>query len=139
VTKYQHREKLNGVDQGAMAGAAALARRQAAEIATLRRLLWLSHAGHMIYGDDGETQCNQCMIDFKRDPVDVIERKITEAGLKARADVAFARGFNALFRNGYEERGPGRTHPYPRPDTDFQRGFNAGWEARQKSAAPSSL
>ena len=51
------------------------------ENARLRELLWFNH-GHtdspMLYGDDGEMQCNTCMIDFKRDSVEEIERKIIE-------------------------------------------------------------
>ncbi len=37
----------------------------------LRKLLWWHHDGHSryLYGDDGEMQCNKCMIDFKRDSV----------------------------------------------------------------------
>lgn len=48
----------------------------------LRELLWLHH-GHSaaLYGDDGEMQCNHpdCVIDFKRDPVDVIVKRFDEA------------------------------------------------------------
>lgn len=44
----------------------------------LRQLLWLRHGCpmHMLYGDDGEMQCNNrgCMIDFKRMPVEEIKR-----------------------------------------------------------------
>ena len=34
----------------------------------LRQMLWLSHGCPFpaLYGDDGEMQCNSCMIDFKR-------------------------------------------------------------------------
>lgn len=34
----------------------------------LREVLWLSHGCSFssLYGDDGEMQCNHCMIDFKR-------------------------------------------------------------------------
>jgi len=44
----------------------------------LRKLLWLNHGCEhaALYGDDGEMQCNSCMIDFKRDSEDVIENKI---------------------------------------------------------------
>jgi len=39
-----------------------------AEITALRRLLWLKHGcpQSALYGDDGEMQCNQCGVDFKR-------------------------------------------------------------------------
>ena len=35
----------------------------------LRRLLFLRHgcSGPALYGDDGEMQCNHCLLDFKRD------------------------------------------------------------------------
>jgi hypothetical protein len=44
----------------------------------LRQLLWLNHGCsiNMLYGDDGEMQCSACMIDFKRDPVEKIEKAI---------------------------------------------------------------
>jgi len=34
----------------------------------LRKLLWINHGcdRSALYGDDGEMQCNKCMIDFKR-------------------------------------------------------------------------
>lgn len=43
----------------------------------LRKLLFMSHgaSGHHLYGDDGELQCNSCMIDFKRDSVESIALK----------------------------------------------------------------
>jgi hypothetical protein len=44
----------------------------------LRQLLWLNHGCISLYGDDGEMQCGQCGIDFKRDPVDLIERRLME-------------------------------------------------------------
>lgn len=42
----------------------------------LRRLLWLHH-GCMegIYGDDGEMQCNACMLDFVRDDIEKITNR----------------------------------------------------------------
>ena len=47
----------------------------------LRMLLWLQHdcPNKMLYGDDGEMQCNACLTDFKRDSVDDIEKKIMKA------------------------------------------------------------
>lgn len=51
---------------------------------TLRRLLWLVH-GHCdfaaLYGDDGEMQCNSCMIDFKRDTPERIEARLMELAI----------------------------------------------------------
>lgn len=43
----------------------------------LRKLLWLRHGcdGVMLYGDDGEMQCNHCGIDFKRDSVASIDER----------------------------------------------------------------
>ena len=48
----------------------------------LRGHAWLnhSHCAGMPYGDDGEMQC--CHIDFKRDSVDDIMRKIQEKALR---------------------------------------------------------
>jgi len=50
----------------------------------LRYLLARQHdsAKHMIYGDDGELQCSACWIDFRRDTVADIERKLYEAGMR---------------------------------------------------------
>ena len=50
----------------------------------LRYLLAIQHDGpkHMIYGDDGELQCSACWIDFRRDTVADIERKLYEAGMR---------------------------------------------------------
>lgn len=65
----------------------------------LRRLLWLRHGCgfHMLYGDDGEMQCNSCMIDFKRNsPAQIsdrfhrlgVQRYEREQALKERPDSA---------------------------------------------------
>lgn len=53
----------------------------------LRRELWLSH-GHfnaLYYGDDGEMQCGECYIDYKRQPVAEIIRIRGENGLRKLA------------------------------------------------------
>lgn len=53
------------------------------ENALLRKLLWLRHdADHAagLYGDDGEMQCGQCLIDFKRLPAEDIDRAWQDAG-----------------------------------------------------------
>ena len=44
----------------------------------LRKLLWLNHGCSIrsLYDDDGEMQCNGCLIDFKRDSVEDIERHL---------------------------------------------------------------
>lgn len=53
------------------------------EIKALRYLLWSHHAiGHMLYGDDGEMQCNTCLLDFKRDPIQKICNKFFDDDLK---------------------------------------------------------
>lgn len=50
----------------------------------LREMLFYSHGCTGKYGDDGEMQCNRTpMIDFKRDPVEEIERKLTVHGMQA--------------------------------------------------------
>ena len=46
----------------------------------LRKLLWLRHGCKGLYGDDGEMQCNKCMIDFKRHSVEVIEDRFYSMG-----------------------------------------------------------
>ena len=55
-----------------------------AENKKLRELLWLRHGcpSYCLYGDDGEIQCNCCMIDFKRDPVEKIEGRFIEIGMQ---------------------------------------------------------
>lgn len=47
----------------------------------LRKLLWLNHGCSLgtLYGDGGEMQCNKCLVDFKRDPVDQIEKLLFKA------------------------------------------------------------
>ena len=54
----------------------------------LRTLLWKNHgcSCSALYGDDGELQCNQCMIDFKRDSVYEIEAKIYNKNMKDVVD-----------------------------------------------------
>jgi len=50
----------------------------------LRYLLARQHDGpkHMIYGDDGELQCGACFIDFRRDSVPDIEKKLHDSGMR---------------------------------------------------------
>jgi len=46
----------------------------------LRKLLWLSHGcppSHL-YGDDGEMQCQACLIDFIRTDIEVIVSRFEE-------------------------------------------------------------
>ena len=44
----------------------------------LRKMLWLRHGCNIaiLYGDDGEMQCPQHIIDFKRDSPELIESKL---------------------------------------------------------------
>ena len=46
----------------------------------LRKLLWLRHGCpfHFLYGDDGEMQCHNCGIDFKRTLAKSIEQRFIE-------------------------------------------------------------
>jgi hypothetical protein len=46
------------------------------DTAKLRELLWLNHGCVGLYGDDGEMQCGKCLIDFKRDTPQLIDRKL---------------------------------------------------------------
>ncbi len=50
----------------------------------LRSLLWSRHGCSFpaLYGDDGEMQCNVCMLDFKRDSAQKITETFTEMGMK---------------------------------------------------------
>ena len=50
----------------------------------LRRMLWLRHGcpQPFLYGDDGEMQCHQCGIDFKRTPAKEIENVFYEQHLR---------------------------------------------------------
>lgn len=66
---------------------------------TLRRLLAYRVAGALLYADDGELQDNSTFpyIDFKRDPVSVIEQKlidrtILEQGRAAAAGASARKG-----------------------------------------------
>lgn len=62
----------------------------------LRSMLWMSHAGeeHYRYGDDGEMQCSgeDGYCDFKRAPVDDIQRHIERRGLRLLAAHEKAKG-----------------------------------------------
>ena len=46
----------------------------------LRKLLWLKHGCSIesLYGDDGEMQCSNCLIDFKRDSIERIDQGLTK-------------------------------------------------------------
>lgn len=53
------------------------------ENAVLRKLLWLNHGHQELYADDGEMQCPHCLLDFKRDPIERIQKRF--------GDMAFER------------------------------------------------
>lgn len=44
----------------------------------LRRLLWIRHgcSKEDLYGNDGDMICNNCLLDFSRDPLHVIEQTL---------------------------------------------------------------
>jgi len=70
----------------------------------LRQLLWLKHGCSFpsLYGDDGEMQCNSCMIDFKRDSADRILKRFEKIGRKKLKE-EFPNGINfkdPRFREG---------------------------------------
>lgn len=44
----------------------------------IREYLWLSHGHQGLYGDDGEMQCGQCLLDFKRDSFDRIVSQLIQ-------------------------------------------------------------
>lgn len=48
----------------------------------LRQLLWLSHGCSMLYGDDGEMQCQECRVDFKRASIDRISEALRQRGIR---------------------------------------------------------
>lgn len=57
----------------------------------LRREWWINH-GHLgIYGDDGEMQCGECRVDYKRDPLERVQAACHSARLDraARAIAGF--------------------------------------------------
>ena len=70
-------DERNRENDSLRAALAAAAEREA----LWRELLWLRHGcpTHMLYGDDGEMQCNHCMADFKRMPPEKV-REIWERG-----------------------------------------------------------
>ncbi|HDZ26528.1 hypothetical protein LCGC14_0669490 [marine sediment metagenome] len=50
----------------------------------LRRLLWLRHGcpSNALYGDDGELQCHNCIIDFKRISARALDKRFFELGME---------------------------------------------------------
>ena len=54
----------------------------------LRQLLWLRHgcSGRVLYGDDGEMQCNRCLVDFRRMPAHEIDEHFLAFAAQTRGD-----------------------------------------------------
>ena len=53
------------------------------EVLIWRKLLWVRHGCREgLYGDDGEMQCNKCVIDFKRMTAEQIWLKWEDEGTK---------------------------------------------------------
>jgi hypothetical protein len=48
----------------------------------LRKLLWINHGHSQLYGDDGEMQCHECGLDFKRDTIKQIAEGLKESSLR---------------------------------------------------------
>ena len=68
-----------GSDEQRLSRAKSVAR-QLDENMLLRKLLWIRHGCDALYGDDGEMQCNRCMIDFKRDTAASIDERFCRIG-----------------------------------------------------------
>ncbi len=51
-----------------------------------RKLLWIFHGCSGLYGDDGEMQCGKCLIDFRRDPIGIIQKQLTSRTLQKLAE-----------------------------------------------------
>lgn len=62
--------------------------------ATLRMMLAFSYCGHELYRDDGELQDNRMQphIDFKRDPLDVIQYKMVQRADNLLAEMCVRAG-----------------------------------------------
>lgn len=63
-----------------------------AEERLLRQLLWLNHGHVGLYGDDGEMQCHECGIDFKRLPAAEIRDRIRDRALTRLAAICRCMG-----------------------------------------------
>ena len=57
------------------------------EVIRLRNLLWQGHKCTImmnrtnLHGADGEMKCTFCEIDFRRDPIDLLENQMREKGM----------------------------------------------------------
>jgi hypothetical protein len=75
---------------------------------TLREMLWLSHAfrKHILYGDDGEMQCNTCRIDFLRMSPDEIKDIIVRNNMKRYVRMSTSEIKDIIVRKHMEEQKP---------------------------------
>ena len=79
----------------------------------LRKMVWLRHQCYypFLYGDDGEMQCNHCMIDFKRDSVESIEDKLESIHMKRlHEEVTDAGGWEKFLSKAKEKADEGKNH-----------------------------
>ena len=60
------------------------------ETTLLRRLLWLYHGHYSLYGDNGEMQCDECGLDYKRDEIELIEKHFNNIEMKRMLDFGVA-------------------------------------------------
>ena len=72
----------------------------------LRKLVWLNHGCVGLYGDDGEMQCGECMIDFKRDSAESIQDKLMAKGRKNLETEINAAGGWEKWRKGWDASYP---------------------------------
>ena len=54
------------------------------DVAILRKFMWVNHgcSPHALYGDDGEMQCGNCLLDFKRMPIKELNKSIVKERIK---------------------------------------------------------
>ena len=81
--------KWRNPDKQAYAQLVKIVKQSAFIESALRRELWINHGCPFaaLYGDDGEMQCGQCLIDFKRMPIadlvqKIADQRLTRAGLE---------------------------------------------------------
>lgn len=79
-----------------------------AEERLLRELLWLNHGHVSLYGDDGEMQCGECGIDFKRLPATEIQ-----AAFRCRALTRLAAVCPCMSQGRYPDEFTGHTPECP--------------------------
>jgi hypothetical protein len=85
---YAQRMNMLAHERDEARAALAASEEKARENAKLRELLWHRHGCSALYGDDGEMQCGKCLLDFKRMPVEEIERRWRDAGLAKLATLS---------------------------------------------------